>query len=115
MRHAGCVTGFNADADMRRELMRRMSDGWGLEGARTRDTMIMTRVVSPPVWRVAVEFLNPIAWFLGPSWPIIVRTLVVSMGDDGELHRRTTGEIPRGWPQSHAWDVPDGPIADHRR
>lgn len=95
---------------MRLEMMRRMNDGWELDGPRTPTQMTMKHAVMPPAWRIAVDLINPVAWFLGSTWPLVMRTLTVSLEPDGRLHRRTTGDIPRRWRQVHKWDMPDGPI-----
>ena len=96
---------------LRSEMMRRMNDGWDVDGERTSTQMTMRHVIPPPVWRMGLELINPLAWLIGgPTWTVEYRTLTVWIDEDGRLHRRTTGEIPRGWPQHHTWEVPDGPV-----
>lgn len=69
----------------------------------------MRHVVLPPLWRLAVDLLNPLTWLFGPSWTAAYRTLTVSIDGDGRLDRRTTGVLPKGWPREYDWEVPDGP------
>ena len=95
---------------LRSEMMRRMNDGWVLHGDRTSTEMTMRHIVLPPMWRLAVDLVNPLAWLLGATWTPANRTLTVAADEDGRLHRRTTGKIPKGWPQQYSWEVPDGPI-----
>jgi hypothetical protein len=91
-----------------------MNDGWDLYGARTGTEMTMRHALLPPVWRLAVDLINPVAWLLGgPTWTTAYRTLTVWVDEDGRLHRRTTGNVPHGWDQHASWEVPDGP-ADAR-
>ncbi|GAA1465985.1 hypothetical protein [Microbacterium thalassium] len=97
-------------ADLRSEMMRRMDDGWHLDGDRRDDEMWMIHLVHPPAWRFLLEFLNPLSWFLSPDHPTAQRRLHVWVDEAGVLHRRTTGEIPPRWRQHHSWEVPDGPI-----
>ena len=70
----------------------------------------MRHVVLPPAWRLAVDLINPAAWLFGATWTPANRTLTVKADEEGRLHRRTTGKIPKRWPQDHSWEVPDGPI-----
>jgi hypothetical protein len=96
--------------DLRTEMIRRMNDGWDVEGEGTATEMTMRHSVSPPAWRLALDMLNPLVWLFGPTWPNVYRTLHVRVDEDGRVHRRTTGRIPAHWPQEHAWEVPDGPV-----
>jgi len=95
---------------LRSEMMRRMNDGWHLDGDMGSEEMRMVHLVTPPAWRVALELVNPVAWFLGPTYPTVYRTMHVRVDESGRLHRRTMGQIPSGWPQVHAWEAPDGPV-----
>lgn len=95
---------------LRSEMLRRMNDGWVLHGDRTSTAMTMRHIVLPPPWRLAVDLINPWAWLFGATWTPAYRTLTVAADEDGHLHRRTTGRIPRRWPQHSSWEVPDGPI-----
>lgn len=95
---------------LRKEMMRRMNDDWYLEGEIGLTEMWMRHLVPPPIWRLALELVNPVAWFLGPTFPTVHRRMHVWVDEAGHLHRRTTGEIPTDWPQLHSWDVPDGPV-----
>ncbi len=70
----------------------------------------MRHLVMPPPWRLALELVNPVAWFLAPTYPTVYRRMHVWMDESGQLHRRTTGKIPPNWPQLHSWELPDGPI-----
>ena len=87
-----------------------MNDGWELEGTRTAGRMRMTLAVTPPPWRVAVEFINPIAWLFGPTWPLVTRTLTVSSDPPVDCTDGTTGYVPHQWTHSRKWEVPDGPV-----
>jgi hypothetical protein len=97
-----------------------MNDGWVLHGDRTSTELTMRHIVLPPAWRLAVDLINPWAWLFGATWAPANRTLTVAADEEGHLHARTTGTIPKRWPQHYSWDVPDGPIdrqreAPHRR
>lgn len=91
-------------------MMRRMNEGWDLEGERASTEMTMRHIVLPPAWRLALELINPLAWLFGATWTPAFRTMTIRVGDDGRLHRRTTGKIPTSWPQQYSWEHPDGPI-----
>lgn len=95
---------------IRYEMMRRMNDGWVLHGERTSAEMTMRHIVLPPAWRLAVDLINPFAWLFGVTWTAVYRTLTVRADQEERLHRRTTGKIPKTWPQRYSWEVPDGPI-----
>jgi hypothetical protein len=99
-----------ADRVLRSEMMRRMNDEWHLHGKWTSTEMTMRHIVLPPAWRLALDLVNPVAWLLGATWTPAYRTLTIWVDEDGRLQRRTTGRIPRRWPQHHSWEVPDGPI-----
>lgn len=83
-----------------------MNDGWALDGDILPSEMWMIHLVLPPAWRVALELVNPVAWFLGPTYPTVYRRMRVWVDEAGQVHRSTTGTIPRGWPQAHPWDAP---------
>lgn len=110
-----------AQQKLRTELMRRMNDDWHLDGDLRADEMWLRHLVMPPPWRLALEVINPLVWipalltagFLdgGPTYPTVYRRMHVWVTESGDLHRRTTGSIPPRWPQSHSWEVPDGPVA----
>lgn len=71
------------------------------------------RVIILPAhrWRIGLELINPVAWLIGgPTWTYPYRTLTVWVDEDGRAHARTTGSVPRGWPQQYSWEIPDGPI-----
>ncbi|WP_157498363.1 hypothetical protein [Leifsonia sp. Leaf336] len=87
-----------------------MNDGWHLDGDISSEEMRMRHLVTPPAWRLLIEFLNPVAWLLGPTYPTVYRRMHVRVDEGGRLHRRTTGKIPPDWPQSHSWEAPDGPV-----
>lgn len=91
-------------------MMRRMNDDWHLDGDWRDSELWMVHLVLPPVWRLLLELINPVAWIFGASYPTIYRRLQVWMDAEGAMHRATTGKIPPGWPQRHSWDVPDGPV-----
>ena len=95
---------------LRKEMMRRMNDGWHLDGDVSSEEMRMRHLVTPPAWRLLIELLNPVAWLLGPTYPTVYRRMHVRVDEGGRLHRRTTGKIPPDWPQSHSWEAPDGPV-----
>jgi hypothetical protein len=95
---------------LRKEMMRRMNDDWHLDGDLRASEMWMRHLVMPPVWRLALELVNPVAWFLGPTYPTVYRRMHVWVDEAGHLHRRTTGRIPLDWPQLHPWEVADGPV-----
>jgi hypothetical protein len=95
---------------LRSEMMRRMNDGWVLHGDPTSAEMTMRHIVLPPAWRFAVDLINPLAWLFGATWTAAYRTLTVRADEEGRLHRRTTGKIPKSWLQRYSWEVPDGPI-----
>lgn len=87
------------------EVKRRERDGWVvLEKARFEVTMIHD--VRPPWWQVLLTLV------LGVSGAAAVvsaeRYLRIEALGDGQLHRRTTGDVPRGWPRKRRWEVPDG-------
>lgn len=98
------------ESELRREMIRRIDAGWDIEGGLGVTEMTLTHIVRPPIWRIAVEFLNPLTWLGGPSIPVVTRRLHVWADKTGRLHRRTTGDLPRGWHSDAAWEVPDGPI-----
>ena len=87
-----------------------MNDGWDLDGNRGATEVWMVHVVQPPVWRLLLELVNPLSWYTAPTYPSVQRRLHVWIDDEGVMHRRTTGKIPRRWRQRHSWDVPDGPM-----
>ncbi|MDR6612927.1 hypothetical protein [Leifsonia sp. 1010] len=58
---------------LREEMLRRMNDGWHLDGEMGSAEMRMLHLVTPPAWRVALELVNPVAWFLGPTYPTVYR------------------------------------------
>ena len=95
---------------LRKEMMRRMNDDWRLDGDMRPAEMWMRHLVMPPVWRLALDLVNPVAWFMGPTYPTVYRRMHVWVDEAGHLHRRTTGKIPRDWPQLHPWEAPDGPV-----
>ncbi|MFF2494089.1 hypothetical protein [Agromyces sp. NPDC058064] len=69
----------------------------------------MEHDVSPPAWRLLVELINPLYWLGGaPTFPIVRRTLHVSVDEQGVLHYRTTGRVPAHWPRGD-WEIEDGP------
>lgn len=71
----------------------------------------MKRLVQPPWWRIAIDFINPAAWLLGgPTYPDVFRVLHVWVDSDGDLCRKTTGEVPRAWQRDFPWEVADGPV-----
>jgi hypothetical protein len=96
--------------DLRTEMMQRMNDDWHLDGDRRDSELWMVHLVLPPVWRVLLELVNPVAWIFGATYPTVSRRLHVWIDAEGTMHRATTGKIPARWPQSHSWDVPDGPV-----
>ena len=96
---------------LRTEMMRRMNDDWHLDGDIGPTEMWMLHLVMPPAWRIALELVNPVAWFLGPTYPTVYRRMHIWVDEAGGLHRRTTGTIPSSWPQQHSWDVTDGPVS----
>ena len=54
-----------------------------------------------------MEFINPVAWLIGaPTWAHTYHSLTVWVDEDGRAHARTTGSVPRAWPQGHSWEVP---------
>lgn len=95
---------------LRKEMMRRMNDDWHVDGDLGASEMWLLHLVTPPLWRLALELVHPLAWILGPTYPTVYRRMHVWVDEAGQLHRRTTGEIPPRWPQLHTWEVPDGPI-----
>lgn len=101
---------LNMRNDLRLEMVHRMNDDWHLDGDPGIEELWMVHLVHPPAWRLLLELVNPIAWFLGPNYPTVQRRLHVWIDDDGLMHRRTTGKVPPPWRQRHSWDVPDGPI-----
>lgn len=95
---------------LRSEMMRRMNDGWHLDGERSDTELRMLHLVPPPLWRIALDALNPVAWFLGATYPTVYRRLRVWVDDQGVVRRESQGDIPSRWPQSYPWDVPDGEV-----
>ncbi len=73
--------------------------------------MRMTHLVQPPSWRLLLEFLNPLTWLGGPAIAPVRRYLEIWIDENEVLHRRTTGDIPRGWRLNASWEVPDGPAS----
>jgi len=101
------------DSPLRREMIRRINEGWDVEGELGATEMTMTHPVRPPAWRILLEFLNPLTWLGGsPVFPVVFRRLHVWADESGQLHRRTTGDLPRGWRLDTTWEVPDGPVQE---
>jgi hypothetical protein len=100
--------GFPADR-LRREMHRRINDGWDV---RHRDgrSLVMVHGVDPPWWRMLLEV--PMIFFGGVAIPSVTVELHVWIDDEGRLWRSTEGEVARGWRRRFAWWVPDG--ADDR-
>ncbi len=96
---------------LRREMMRRINDGWDTTEL-TDDRLTMVHAVTPPWGRIVVDFVNPFSWLLGPTWPQVERALHVWVGDAGAIQRRTTGDIPRRWVGRRVWEVPDGEASE---
>lgn len=96
---------------LRTEMMRRMNDDWHLDGDIRPAELWMRHLVKPPAWRLALELINPVAWFLGPTYPKVYRRMHIWVDEAGQLHRRTSGSIPSEWLQLHPWEAPDGPVA----
>ena len=90
-------------------MMQRMNDGWSVLEL-SPDRLTMRHLVSPPAWRIVLAAINPVEWIAGPMWPEVHRVLHVWPDKEGNLHRRTTGDIPPRWPQTHDWDIEDGPL-----
>lgn len=90
-------------------MMQRMNDGWSVLEL-SPDRLTMRHLVSAPAWRIVLAAINPVEWIAGPMWPEVHRVLHVWPDKEGNLHRRTTGDIPPRWPQTHDWDIEDGPL-----
>lgn len=91
---------------LRTDMMRRMSDGWGLEGEREPFAMTMIHAFPSRWWEVVLAVILGGVWAIPPGY----RTMRVRVDEEGLIHRTSTGEVPRGlrrstWP----WDMPDTP------
>ncbi|UOQ90789.1 hypothetical protein MUN74_07775 [Agromyces endophyticus] len=93
---------------LRGEMLARMNQGWDVV-EQSAFEMTMTHSATPPAWRMLVELVNPIYWLSGaPTYPILTRTLRISVDEHGAVHRRTAGELPSHWPRAD-WEVDDDP------
>ena len=87
------------------EVKSRERDGWSVVD---RSTFAVTMVhdVRPPWWQMLVTLV--LALFGAAAIASAERYLRIEAQNDGQLHRRTTGDIPRGWPRNRRREVPDG-------
>lgn len=87
------------------EVKSRERDGWSVVDRSTFE-VTMVHDVRPPWWQMMVTLV--LALFGAAAIASAERYLRIEAQNDGQLHRRTTGDIPRGWPRNRHWEVPDG-------
>jgi len=88
---------------LRAEMMRRMGDGWFLEGERTAFELTLKHPVPLRWWDIALAFT------LGGvfAYPGGYRTAHLTIDEDGVIHAITTGEYPPGLRNNFRdWEIP---------
>ncbi|WP_165063343.1 hypothetical protein [Marisediminicola senii] len=95
---------------LRREMVRRVNDGWNVTELNPFDVTLV-HPVDAPWWRLLLVAVNPVFWFTGfPLLPNVERWLAVTIDEDGTLWRSTVGDVPPSWQRDFSWEVPDGPV-----
>lgn len=90
------------------EVRSRERDGWVVID-KSGFEVTLVHHVRPPWWQMLVTLV--LAIFGTAAIASADRYLHIEARNDGKLHRRTTGDVPRGWPRKRRWEVPDGLVA----
>lgn len=90
------------------EVQSRERDGW-LVVDKSGFEITMVHDVRPPWWQMLLTLV--LAVFGAAAVASVERYLRIEARKDGQLHRKTTGDVPRGWPRKRRWEVPDGLVA----
>ena len=94
------------------EIVEREKDGWWVVD-QSRYEVVLVHEVRPPWWLLTSQVGLGIAGMLTRS--NVQRWLHIEALESGDLQRSTLGDIPRRWPRSRVWEVPDGVVRSRPR